>query len=453
MTEQENEYSGYNRRDFLKGGSVATLMTMLGGVELLAQTNEPPTTTEDVVKKNTVAVIGLGNWGREIVNSLHLVKAAELAGLCDSYEPGLNRVAKDYSAIFKTKNYQEILSKPEIKAVVVATPTHLHKEIVIAALGAGKHVYCEMPLAHTIEDARAIAEAAKAKPHVVFQAGLQLRADDGRHYALKFLRTGAIGQALMARAQWHTKHSWRFPAATAEREKALNWRLDKNLSLGLIGEIGCQQIDQTSWFLKALPVAITGFGKVLFHTQDGREVPDTIQAVVEYPGGVRLTYDATLASSFDAAYEIYYGSDAALMVRDDREWLFQEVDCPQMGWEVYARKENFYKASGIVLAANASKLVVKPKEGEKAPPLPTPLRFALDHFLRNTVDLEDHLALDPEILKQDASAIREYVLGARKRPAAGFAEGLQATLVAIKANEAVVAGKRVEMKPELYELA
>ena len=63
MNEEKDEL-GYNRRDFLKGGSVATLMTMLGGVELLAQTNQPAKPDDLHVQKTTVAVIGLGAWGR-----------------------------------------------------------------------------------------------------------------------------------------------------------------------------------------------------------------------------------------------------------------------------------------------------------------------------------------------------------------------------------------------------
>src|ERR1051325_6262441 len=227
----ENEIGAYTRRDFLKGGSVATLMTMLGGVELIAETNQTQAAQADDFHPHptTVAVIGLGTWGREIVNNLARMDGAILAGLCDSYEMALNRMAKDFPKAFKTKNYEEILGKPEIKTVVVATPTHLHKNIVIDALKAGKHVYCEMPLAHTIEDARAIAEAAKAAPKQRFQAGLQLRSDDGgapqglggRYWALKFVKTGAIGKPLMARSQWHAKTSWRSASSSAEREKAL----------------------------------------------------------------------------------------------------------------------------------------------------------------------------------------------------------------------------------------
>jgi len=128
------------------------------------------------------------------------------------------------------------------------------------------------------------------------------------------------------------------------------------------------------------------------------------------------------------------------------------VDCPQMGWEVYARKESFYNSSGIVLAANASKLVIKAKEGDKTAPPGTPLYFALDNFLRNTVDLDNKIEASADLLKDEPSAINEILTEVNKRPAAGYLEGLQATIIGIKANEAVLTGKRVELNPKLYEL-
>ena len=67
-------------------------------------------------------------------------------------------------------------------------------------------------------------------------------------------------------------------------------------------------------------------------------MPDTVQAVFEFPGGVRMIYDATLANSFDGEYEMLYGSDAALMMRESKAWMFKEVDSPLLGWEVYADK-------------------------------------------------------------------------------------------------------------------
>src|SRR5205807_812771 len=120
--------------------------------------------------------------------------------------------------------------------------------------------------------------------------------------------------------------------------------------------------------------------------KDGRDVPDTVQAVLEFPGGILMTYDATLANSFDADYAMFYGTDAAVMLRESKAWLFKEVDSPLLGWEVYARKENFYKETGIALVAGASKSV-QANQAEELPFTNTPLSFALDNFLRNGSDI------------------------------------------------------------------
>jgi predicted dehydrogenase len=454
MKPDQNDLSGYNRRDFLKGGSVATLMSMLGGVELIAETKDANSIPDKPSSTIKVGVIGLGAWGRKIVERLDKVPAAELAAICDAYEGAMTRAAKDIKSkdVVKNKDYQVLLANPDVKAVFIATPTHLHKEIAIAALKAGKHVYCEAPLAHTIEDARTIALAAKASPRSVFQPGLQWRADDGRYYALGWLRSGAIAQPIMARAQWHKKTSWRAAASTPEREKALNWRLETDLSLGIVGEAGIHQLDQANWFLNAFPSAVTGFGGVVFY-KDGRQVPDTIQAVFEYPKDVRFTYDATLANSFDASYEVFCGSDAAVLVRDNREWLFQEVDSHLLGWEIYAKKEKFYDASGIVLAAGASKSAVKIQAGEnEVKPEDAVLTSALRVFVKNAISVEKDLAGSREV-NATPKEMDDAGLNALRDPAAGYLEGFQATVTAIKANEAIVGAKRIELRSDLYELS
>ena len=114
----------------------------------------------------------------------------------------------------------------------------------------------------------------------------------------------------------------------------------------MIGEIGLHRYDIVSWFLNARPKAVTGFGGIL-HWTDGRDVPDTVQAVFEFPSGTNFLYDATLANSFDSEYEMFYGSDSAIMLRENKAWMFKEVDAPLLGWEVYARKDTFYKETGV----------------------------------------------------------------------------------------------------------
>ncbi|HEV2393383.1 MAG TPA: Gfo/Idh/MocA family oxidoreductase [Verrucomicrobiae bacterium] len=456
MNENENSAVDFNRRDFLKGGSVATLMTMLGGVELLGQAPAPALSTY-AGPRMKVGVIGLGLWGREIVTTLMQIDQAEVAAICDTYPAMVRRTADAAPKAAQTADYKTILANKDIKAVIVATPTHKHKEIVLEALKAGKHVYCEAPLAHSVEDAREIALAAKIAAQQVFQAGFQMRSDPQRHFLLPFLRSGAIGKSIMARAQWHKKQSWRSASPKPEREKELNWRLSKETSTGLMGEIGSHAVDQVAWFLSAMPKAVTGFGGINFYTDDGRDVPDTVQAVFEFPGGVNMFYDATLANSFDGQYEIVYGSDAAVMLRESNAWLFKEVDSPLLGWEVYARKEMFYKETGIALVANASKAVVPTgQQAQKEEITSTPLFFALQRFTLNAADItnaiEDFTSSfgtdDPKALAEQVAKVRAVA-----RPASDYLEGFRATVMGIKANEAILSQNRLVLKPEWYELS
>jgi predicted dehydrogenase len=463
MNENENETLGYNRRDFLKGGSAATLMTMLGGVELFAQTNAAPTgDAKAAAVKIKVGVIGLGAWGREIVNTLGRMPQASppieatIAAICDTYPASLKRTTSAAPGAVQTTDYKTILENKDIPAVIIATPTFQHKEVVLAALKAGKHVYCEAPLAGSIEDAKEIALAAKAAKNLVFQTGLQMRSEPQSNFLLPFIRSGALGKTTMARAQWHKKTSWRTASPNPEREKELNWRLSKATSLGLVGEVGSHQIDHAGWFLNALPKAVTGGGSVMFW-KDDRDVPDTIQAVLEFPGGVQMIYDASLANSFEGEYEVLYGSDAAVMMRESKAWMFKEVDSPLLGWEVYAPKTTFYKETGITLAAGNSKPPPVDAQGQPIVPDPlttSPLFSALGNFLRNAVDLnaaaEDYKS---SYGADDVDGLMEHLAKVPRRAAANYLEGFQSVVTAVKANEAILGAKRIELKPEWYELS
>lgn len=458
MNTPDKNSPDFNRRDFLKGGSFATFMTLLGGVELVAQKasdkDAPTTYATGPAFTMKCAVIGLGTWGREIINTLARMKEAEISVICDTYPASVKRASNSAPKAKQVSDYRQILEDEEIQAVIIATPTHQHKEIALAALHAGKHVYCEAPLAHTVEDARTMAKAAQAHPKVVFQAGLQTRSDPHRHFLLPFIRANAVGTFLMARAQWHKKTSWRAASPNSDREKALNWRLSNETSLGLIGEIGIHQLDAVAWFLKGLPHTVSGFGGIL-HWTDGRDVPDTVQAVVEFPRGVNLCYDATLGNSFDAEYEMYYGTDAAVMIRESQAWMFKEVDAPLLGWEVYARKDMFYKETGIALVANATKLsAISEKASEASPYTNTPLRYALEAFLNNANEVstavEDFIAT---FNNNDPKAIAKHLTALKLMPAATYKDGFEATVLALKANEAVVKGTKIKLEKNWFSIA
>lgn len=453
----QNKSVELNRRDFL--GSFSSIMAMMGGVAITRAQEKKEGEQKERYSGPPIncAVIGCGQWGREILTNLSRVPKAEIVAVCDTYAPYLNRTKTLAPKAQRVADYKQLLSDKNIHAVIVATPTHLHKEIVLAALKAGKHVYCEAPIAHTLEDAREIARAARAAKKVNFQAGLQQRSDPELIHILNFVRAGAAGTAFMTRSQYHKKDSWRRSSPNPDFEKALNWRLDKATSVGMIGEIGIHNIDAAGWFMNRRPVAVSGFGSTILWT-DGREVPDTTLSVIEYTRGARMVYDATLANSFDSQYDLFYGTDATVMLRDRRGWMFKEVDSPLLGWEVYARKETFFKEVGIVLAANATKLAA---QGDN-PLLDTQvatqgsLYYALEAFVVNTdltkTGVEDFTS---NFGSDDEKALVDYLADVSKNrlPAADWKEGYEASVTAIKAHEAIMKGSRIELKDEWFNIA
>lgn len=455
--------SELNRRDFLRGGSVATFMSLLGGVPILAAEDKPAlnpdgsTTYKGETPPVKVGVIGCGTWGREILKALSVVTFGPVVGICDNYPAYLKRGAALAPNAEKYDDYTKLIGNPEVQAIVVATPSHLHKDIALAALAAGKHVYCEAPLATSVEDARAIATAARKNLKVNFQPGLQARSDKQIVNLVKFVRTGVMGTNLKGRGQFHKKMSWRVASANPEREKAINWRLDNATSAGLLGELGVHQIDLANWFFGNAPIGATGVGSLAFY-KDGREVFDNVQALLQYPNGVHYSYEATVGNSFDAEMGMFYGTDCAVMMRERRAWMFKEADAPLLGWEVYAVKEAFYKESGISLKAGASKQDAQ-KEAKKGPDVvdeKSALQYALESFLINSHNLASGVKDFAESYGEGSDDdLREFLKEQQKnrQPAADYQDGYLATVAALKANEAILKGQPVPLTKELVELA
>lgn len=413
------------RRDFLKT-AMAGLMVLFTEEELHAAT----ILDQEEIKGPPVrfGLIGIGQWGRELLTNLSRLPMARVTMLCDTYEPALKKGLELAPKATTSTDYRRLLESPEVEAVIVATPTHQHREIVLAALQAGKHVYCEAPLAHTIDEAAAIARAARQATGVRFQAGLQGRSNALYRHIIQFVQTGVLGASAQVYSQWNRKLSWRRPAPTPEREREINWHLARATSIGIPGELGIHQFDLTSWYLRSLPVAVHGSGSVM-HWNDGREIPDTIQVVFEHQKSLRQIFAATLASSFSGSYTLMQGSDSSLMLRENRGWMIKEADSPLLGWEVYAKKEDVHNETGICMVADATKLLEAGKEpgqdGSMEPTRNAP-SLAFYNFIRS--------------IREDAPV------------AATALHGYQATVVAIKAHEAVMSGSRVDIPASLYEL-
>jgi len=335
----------------------------------------------------SIGLVGAGRQGRAILSELAKFEDVNVAALCDTDASRRSSGARRAPSAKPFETHTDLLSDGKVDAVIVATPTHTHATIAVDALSAGKHVYCEAPLAHSQADCERIAQAARTAK-TVFQTGLQGRSNPVYKLARSFVRSGAIGDVVGMRAQYNKKGSWRTPAGDPERERALNWRLDSERSQGLFGEFGTQQFDVWHWFTSKYPTEVNAHGSVLAW-QDGRTMHDTVAGSFSFPGGVQAAYSATLANSYEGEFELLLGTMGSVKLSWTHGWMFKEADAPTQGWEVYANRQRFHNDEGITLIADATKLSAqgKLKEGVGLPH--APLYYALEAFLKSATEDKD----------------------------------------------------------------
>jgi len=396
-----------NRRDFLVQtvGALTGVALVPDLAEALPRLQGPPL---------KVGLVGAGRQGRAIIAELQKLPEVELAAIGDV------NPARVQSAVGRVKgaagfaDHRALLdARPDVTAIVVATPTHLHRTIVEDAIAAGRHVYCEAPIAHTVEDCRALAAAAPTG--TVAAAGFQGRSNPTYRRAQP-LANAELRRIVSMTASYHRKTSWRFPSPDPADERAVNWRLDADVSVGLAGEVGAQQFDVAHWLREQYPVRVEGRGAVRLHT-DGRTVADTIALDLVWPDDVVLHYEATLANSYGGQFELVHGINGALRLAWSHGWLFKEADAPTQGWEVYATRQQIMGDEGIVLMADATKLAAQ-GDLRAGVGLPHPsLYYALVDFVRSVTE--------------------------GTPVACSLAEGARASIVGILANEAVVSGEPV----------
>jgi predicted dehydrogenase len=295
-----------SRRDFLKQSGLG-----IAGGSLLALAPELGAAPLRLSRALKVGLAGVGRQGRVVLGELAKFDDVQLVAICDTDPSRLRAGKRRARGAEAYASVSEMLDKQKgLDAVIVATPTHTHREVAEQCLAAKLHVYCESPLASTEEDARALAQASRGASRIL-QCGMQGRSNPVYSLARSFFRAGAIGKTLGLRAQWHKKTSWRTPAPSPELEKARNWRLDPKLTMGLLGEMGAQQFDVFHWMLDAYPTEVYARGAVLAW-EDGREVEDTVSCELHFDEGVSLHYDACLANSYEGANELLYGTNATI---------------------------------------------------------------------------------------------------------------------------------------------
>ena len=274
-----------------------------------------------------LAVIGTGSRGTQLLANLFPVMHArniKIIAICDNYKPNLR------SALDLCKNngldpviyddYRKLLEKEKPDGVIIATPLTQHADITIDCLSAGIHTFCEKSMARTAEDIKRMYDAHISAGRIL-QIGHQRLFNPVYIEGINRIREGAIGQIGQMRAYWHRNNNWRRPLPNNDLalEKQINWRLYKELSIGLLTELMTHQLHVANWIMQESPVSVTGTGSIVYWN-DGRTIPDNVALIFTYKNGVQLIYDSMTSNKKYGLEEQIMGNKGTIEFEVNRQY-------------------------------------------------------------------------------------------------------------------------------------
>jgi predicted dehydrogenase len=304
---------GNSRRKFIKQLGVTTA-AIAGSKLLAANLPNPERSFSTMVRQQAtspnnnlqIALIGAGGMGISDTTTALQHQGVKLVAVADLYE-GRLKAAKDRwgQDIYTTRHYKDLLNRTDIDAVIVATPDFWHEKISVDALVSGKSVYCEKPMVHSITEGHNVIEAQK-KSGKVFVVGSQGLSSLGNQKAKELLAEGAIGKITFAEGFW-ARHSpvgaWQYaiPAdaspATVDWDTYLKdkkkyefdalrffrWRNYLDYGTGMSGDLFVHLFSSLHFITNSKgPNKVYASGG-LRYWKDGREVPDVLVGVFDYP--------------------------------------------------------------------------------------------------------------------------------------------------------------------------
>ena len=211
--------------------------------------------------KVRLGIIGPGSRGCFLLKFIQKNPKVEIVGICDIYQKSIDNALKIAPKAKVYKDYRALLDSNEIDAVIITTPLFLHKEMVIAAMDAGKHVFCEKALAMNVKDCWQMYMKHKATGKIFFTG--QQRLFDPRYIkVMEMIHTGVFGNIEGIHTFWYRNGDWRRNVPSPELERLINWRLYKEYSCGLMTELGCHQLQIGSWAMRAIPNKVMGHGAI-----------------------------------------------------------------------------------------------------------------------------------------------------------------------------------------------
>jgi predicted dehydrogenase len=305
------------RRGVLAAGGAATM-----GVAASSSTAQPVGRVRSASEKLTLGFIGVAGRGSGHLDWFGRHPDVQIGAVCDVYEPHLNAAVQKTGGRAKGyKDFRRLLERPDLDAVVIATPPHWHALIAIAAMQAGKDVYVEKPMCLNPTEGRAMARAARRYGRVT-QVGTQIHAGDNFRRAVEIVRSGMLGKISATRVICTMNDApqglgtppdtappagldWEFWQGPAPR-RTFNWtrfrdglhRYYAEYVGSWLHELGPHIVDLPFWALdlpEPLSVSATGGRYVM---RDISTIPDTMDVTWEYPGMI-LTWTQMSGNSFN----------------------------------------------------------------------------------------------------------------------------------------------------------
>lgn len=299
------------RRDFIKKLSVGGIIA--GGINPTSLAKEyitlsPKRLLQQPFSANdqiNLAMIGCGIQGFSNARAAVQIPGVKIVAACDLYSGRLTHMKEIHgNHLFTTKNYQEILSRADIDAVCISTTDHWHDHMTIAALKAGKAVYCEKPMVHHLEEGQAIIDAEK-KYKRPLQIGSQRVSSIGTEKAHELFKSGIIGELNLAEIRYDRASSngaWQYsiptdantdtvdwdsylgdaPKHEFDSKRFFRWRNYQDYGTGVAGDLFVHLFSSLHVITGAIgPERIYATGGLRFWN-DGRDVPDITLGLYDY---------------------------------------------------------------------------------------------------------------------------------------------------------------------------
>ncbi len=310
--------SNMKRREFVKKGSLASFAIGSTSVALAKTFVKSP---NDAIR---LGIIGTGSRGGGLIPLINEVPGITVTACSDilpfRLEDGLKKVAGQKAKAFK--DYRKLLEDTDVDAVLIATPLSTHSKIAMDALDAGKHVYCEKTMAKGYRGTQELVTKAMQSKSI-FQTGHQYHSSRLYTHVVDLIKNGKVGNIIAFECQWNRNNDWRRPVPEPELERLINWRMYKEFSGGLVGELCSHQIDFVNWVTDSVPLRVMGSGGIDYW-KDGRETYDNIHLLYDYPKGIKAKFTCITSNALNH-YQIKVQGDKGTIILDYlKAWFYPE---------------------------------------------------------------------------------------------------------------------------------